>query len=104
MTTTGDQGMPAGDRRLEADGVLAGFSTARLLTVRDLAEVLKVSQAWSVPSRMPTWNQYTRDPAEPWVHWSGFTWPCVRCWIQSSPTALASVSASLMSCCWSGSM
>ena len=43
-------------------------------------------------------NHVIRASAEPWVHDSGVTRPCIFSWIRSSPTADAADSADLMSC------
>ena len=53
---------------------------------------------------MPRTNQLCRCSAEPCVHDSGMTRPCVRSWMRSSPTAAAASSASATSWRVSSSM
>ena len=57
---------------------------------------LNVSQSFGSPDSRPTVNQCWRCSAEPWVQPSGSTWPWVRSWIRSSPTAAAALSAWLI--------
>src|SRR5512133_2706054 len=45
------------------------------------------------PVLKPWASHCRRIAAEPWVQVSGETWPCIFCWIRSSPTACAASTA-----------
>ena len=53
-----------------------------------------MSQESGSPLVKPVVSHFCRLAAEPCVHDSGVTWPCIFFWIRSSPTAAAASSAS----------
>src|SRR5581483_3242664 len=83
--------------RGEAARVPEQESAAKRSGARDDSAHPKVLQRFALPVWKPVENQCVRSAEEPCVHVSGLTCPCVACWMRSSPTAAAALSASFTS-------
>src|SRR5581483_10411025 len=83
--------------RGEAAHVPEQESAAKRSGARDDSAHPKVLQRFASPVWKPVENQCVRSAEEPCVHVSGLTCPCVACWMRSSPTAAAALSASFTS-------
>src|SRR5581483_10518674 len=83
--------------RGEAAHIPEQESAAKRSGARDDSAHPKVLQRFALPVWKPVENQCVRSAEEPCVHVSGLTCPCVACWMRSSPTAAAALSASFTS-------